>query len=91
MPGGKSSTAIPDSPVVGNPDGDVVVVEFFDYRCPYCVRVAEDLREVGGRRRRHIRLVMKEFPDPRPRIAWSPHGWPWRPKSRANTSSCTSP
>lgn len=51
----------PDSPVLGNPDGDVVVVEFFDYRCPYCVRVAEDLREAvedDG----DIRLVMKEFP-----------------------------
>ena len=51
----------PGSPVVGNPDGDVVVVEFFDYRCPYCVRVAEDLREAvedDG----NIRLVMKEFP-----------------------------
>lgn len=51
----------PDSPVVGNPDGDVVIVEFFDYRCPYCVRVAEGLRETvedDG----NIRLVMKEFP-----------------------------
>ncbi len=51
----------PDSPVLGNPDGDVVVVEFFDYRCPYCVRVAEPLREAvesDG----NIRLVMKEFP-----------------------------
>ena len=26
----------PDSPVGGNPQGDVTVVEFFDYRCPYC-------------------------------------------------------
>ena len=51
----------PDSPVLGNPDGDVVVVEFFDYRCPYCVRVAAPLREAiedDG----NIRLVMKEFP-----------------------------
>jgi protein-disulfide isomerase len=51
----------PDAPVLGNPDGDVVVVEFFDYRCPYCVRVAEPLREAvedDG----NIRLVMKEFP-----------------------------
>lgn len=51
----------PDSPVVGNPDGDVVVVEFFDYRCPYCLRVAGPLREAiedDG----NIRLVMKEFP-----------------------------
>ncbi len=51
----------PDSPVLGNPDGDVVVVEFFDYRCPYCLRVSEPLRETvedDG----NVRLVMKEFP-----------------------------
>lgn len=50
-----------DTPVLGNPDGDVVIVEFFDYRCGYCRRVVGDLRDVvekdGG-----IRLVMKEFP-----------------------------
>ena len=50
-----------DSPEVGNPDGDVVVVEFFDYRCGYCRSVAGKLREAvkqdGG-----IRLIMKEFP-----------------------------
>lgn len=51
----------PDAPVMGNPDGDVVVVEFFDYRCPYCIQVADALRrevETDG----NIRLVMKEFP-----------------------------
>ena len=51
----------PDSPVLGNPDGDVVIVEFFDYRCPYCRRVADDLRqtvEADGK----VRLVMKEYP-----------------------------
>src|SRR5262249_8657858 len=30
----------PDSPVSGNPSGDVTVVEFFDYQCGYCKRVA---------------------------------------------------
>ena len=49
------------SPVLGNPDGDVVIVEFFDYRCPYCKKVADALLETvekdGG-----VRLVMKEFP-----------------------------
>ena len=29
----------PNAPVLGNPDGDVTVVEFFDYNCPYCRRV----------------------------------------------------
>jgi protein-disulfide isomerase len=49
------------SPVLGNPEGDVLIVEFFDYRCPYCRTVAptimETVRQDGG-----IRLVMKEFP-----------------------------
>jgi protein-disulfide isomerase len=51
----------PDDPVVGNPQGDVVVVEFFDYRCPYCHKVAGPLRE-AIRADGNIRLVMKEFP-----------------------------
>jgi protein-disulfide isomerase len=51
----------PDSPALGNPDGDVTIVEFFDYRCPYCRRVAPDLEallaEDPG-----VRLVFKEWP-----------------------------
>lgn len=51
----------PAAPVLGNPEGDVTIVEFFDYRCQYCRRVVDDLRQViesDGR----VRLVMKEFP-----------------------------
>ncbi len=51
----------PSSPVLGNPQGDVTVVEFFDYRCPYCKRTApvvDQLVKEDGR----IRRVMKEFP-----------------------------
>ena len=51
----------PTSPVLGNPSGDVTVVEFFDYRCPYCKRtdpIVEQLVKEDGR----IRRVMKEFP-----------------------------
>lgn len=50
-----------DSPTIGNPDGDVVIVEFMDYRCGYCRRVVEDLKktvEEDG----NIRLIIKEFP-----------------------------
>ena len=28
-----------NAPVLGNPNGDVTLVEFFDYRCPYCRQV----------------------------------------------------
>jgi protein-disulfide isomerase len=47
--------------VAGNPDGDVTVVEFFDYRCGYCKRSFPDLMktvEADG----NVRLVLKEFP-----------------------------
>lgn len=51
----------PDTPVGGNPKGDVTIVEFFDYRCPYCKRVIPMLREVLETDR-NVRLVFKEFP-----------------------------
>jgi protein-disulfide isomerase len=54
-------TQDPDTPVIGNPEGDVVIVEFFDYRCGYCKRVVNNLRQVVEEDG-NIRLVMKEFP-----------------------------
>ncbi len=51
----------PDSVVGGNPDGDVSVIEFFDYRCPYCKRVLSTLTELR-RKDRDVRVVYKEFP-----------------------------
>lgn len=54
-------TEDPGSPTLGNPDGDVIIVEFFDYNCPYCKRVADTLRQVVADDG-NVRLVMKEFP-----------------------------
>ncbi|WP_395022859.1 DsbA family protein [Dongia sp.] len=51
----------PASPVDGNPMGDVTVVEFFDYRCPYCKAVAAPLQKLIEEDK-GVRLVMKEFP-----------------------------
>ncbi len=51
----------PATPVVGNLDGDVTVVEFFDYNCGYCKQVfpaVRDLVESDG----NIRYVLKELP-----------------------------
>jgi protein-disulfide isomerase len=47
--------------VGGNPDGDITLVEFMDYRCGYCRRAFDDvssLVESDG----NIRFVVKEFP-----------------------------
>ncbi len=51
----------PNAPVAGNPLGDVTVVEFFDYRCPYCKAGHERLKQVVAKDGK-IRLVLKEFP-----------------------------
>jgi protein-disulfide isomerase len=47
--------------VGGNPDGDITLVEFLDYRCGYCKRAHAEvakLLETDG----NIRLIIKEFP-----------------------------
>lgn len=51
----------PDSPVAGNPQGEVTVVEFFDYRCPYCKQVEASLAQLR-KDDRQVRFVYKEFP-----------------------------
>lgn len=51
----------PDTPVSGNPQGDVSIVEFFDYNCPYCRRVASTLAEIEGGDAM-LRVVYKEWP-----------------------------
>lgn len=47
--------------VIGNPEGDVTLVEFFDYNCPYCKAAMSDvqrlIKEDPG-----LRVVLKEFP-----------------------------
>ena len=51
----------PDSPIGGNPDGDVVVVEFNDYQCPYCKRAYQSLKSVVGADGR-VKIVYKDIP-----------------------------
>jgi protein-disulfide isomerase len=51
----------PDIPVAGNADGDITIVEYFDYNCPYCRRIEPELQQVvhdDGK----IRLVLKDWP-----------------------------
>jgi protein-disulfide isomerase len=51
----------PNAPVLGNPDGDVTVVEFFDYNCPFCKRAMPEVQGLladDG----NVRLVYREWP-----------------------------
>ncbi len=51
----------PDVPVIGNPKGDISIVEWFDYNCPYCRKIDPELRQVvqdDG----NVRLVLKDWP-----------------------------
>lgn len=51
----------PDVPVVGNPDGDISIVEWFDYNCPYCRKIAPEIQQVvqdDGK----VRRVLKDWP-----------------------------
>ena len=49
------------SPVVGNPKGDVPVIEFFDYNCGYCKKAFTDLAQVMEKDKK-VRVILKEFP-----------------------------
>jgi protein-disulfide isomerase len=51
----------PNSAVGGNPDGNVTLVEFFDYRCPYCKAIEPSL-EALIKEDGELRVVYKEFP-----------------------------
>ncbi len=51
----------PVDPVLGSADADVTVVEFFDYRCPYCKRVTDSLLSLVKADPK-VRVVFKEFP-----------------------------
>lgn len=53
--------ADPRSPVGGNPAGDVTLVQFFDYRCPYCRHAAPIVRTLAERDPK-LRIVYKELP-----------------------------
>ena len=47
--------------VGGNPDGDITLVEFLDYRCGYCRKAYEEI-ETLLKQDSNVRFVIKEFP-----------------------------
>jgi protein-disulfide isomerase len=51
----------PGQVVLGNPEGDVTLVEFFDYNCGYCRNALPDLATLLAEDP-NLRVVLKEFP-----------------------------
>jgi len=51
----------PEIPAAGNVEGDITIVQYFDYQCPYCRKIEPELRQVvqdDGK----VRLVLKDWP-----------------------------
>jgi len=51
----------PNAPVLGNPDGDVTVVEFFDYNCPFCKRAMPEVQALLDADP-NVKVVYREWP-----------------------------
>ena len=51
----------PESPIVGNPNGDVTIVEFSDYQCPYCKRAHTTVKSVLAADSK-VKLIFKDLP-----------------------------
>ena len=51
----------PGAPTIGNPSGDITVVEFFDYNCGYCKRAFSDVTKLIEKDTK-VKFVLKELP-----------------------------
>ena len=51
----------PQNTVLGNPDGDVTLVEFFDYNCGYCKRGLADLQKLLDTDKK-LKVVLRDYP-----------------------------
>jgi len=51
----------PENPVLGNPQGDITIVEYFDYQCPYCKKISPVLDQVVNEDKK-VRLIFKDWP-----------------------------
>lgn len=58
---GKSLFEDKDAPIAGNPDGDVVVVEFFDYNCGYCKRSLATVTQLVNADK-NVKVIFKDYP-----------------------------
>lgn len=57
----KSLERDPTAPVLGNPEGDVTLTEFFDYNCPFCRKMVEPMHRLIASDK-NLRVVFREWP-----------------------------
>lgn len=60
-PGYAELISDPAQPVLGNPKGDVTIVEFFDYQCPFCRKSYPEM-QAFVRKDGNLRWMMKDWP-----------------------------
>src|SRR5260370_41617810 len=53
--------ARPETPAAGGRDGDVTIIEFLDYNCPFCKKTAPELQKLL-RADPRVRILYKEWP-----------------------------
>lgn len=51
----------PAAPVGGNPKGDITIVAFLDYNCPYCRRATPELNKFIASDG-HVKVIYKDWP-----------------------------
>jgi len=51
----------PTAPVLGNPQGDITLTEFFDYNCPFCRKMVEPMHRLIASDK-DLRVVFREWP-----------------------------
>jgi protein-disulfide isomerase len=51
----------PDDAILGNPNGHITIVEFFDYQCGYCKRMLNILLDISENNK-DIKIILKEYP-----------------------------
>ncbi|MBU0598182.1 DsbA family protein [Patescibacteria group bacterium] len=51
-----------DDPYLGNPDADIVIVEFSDFQCPYCFQTFPIMHDVVDKYADEIKYIYRDFP-----------------------------
>ena len=69
----RDAISLDETPLQGNPDAPITLVEFSDFECPFCGRVQPTLQDIRARYEDKVRLAFKHFPLPFHRSARQAH------------------